>query len=142
MPGHELSIGLTKESADPQGDSERYFEECVDVSVRRTVTPESLVDDAEVVYQFVEQHPRIDPARIVVFTHSEAGLHLCRLIGTERVNPRGIVIAGTPVGSPIEILRWQMIDRYVDVVMNWDSDGGGLVSKADVSSSYRDSFLI
>ncbi len=142
VTGHELSIGLTRDSIDPEGDTDQYFKQCVDVSVRRTVTPESLFDDAELVYRFVEQHPHVDASRIAVFAHSEAGIHLCRLIGAQRVNPQGIVIAGTPVGSPIEVLRWQMIDRYVEVVMSWDSDGDGRVSAADVASSFGDSFLI
>lgn len=142
VTGHELSIGPSKDSPDPQGDTERYFASCVDFKIRRTVTPESLIDDAELAYQFTTNHPKVDATRIVVFAHSEAGIHVCRLIDQKRIAPHGVILAGTPVGSPVEILRWQMIDRYVDEVMSWDSDADGLVSSADVSSSYGESFLI
>jgi dienelactone hydrolase len=142
VTGHELSIGLTKNSSDQHSDPERYFASCVDFVTRQTVTAESLLDDAALVYQFVSEHPNVDPSRIVVFAHSGAGIHVCRLIGSNRINPTGIVLAGTPVGSPIEILRWQMIDRYVGVVMSWDRDGDGNVSVSDVTNSYGDSYFI
>ena len=144
--GNEFSIGIKKESADPFADTKRYLEHCVDSEVRQSVTPETQVSDLATAYRFVSGHPEVDPANVVVFAHSEGGIHVARLIGQKKnaknpFNPKGIVFAAAIAGSPSEVMRWQLVDRYVDEVMRWDRDGDGVVNKSDVEACFGASYL-
>ena len=122
------------------------FERCVDSEVRRSVTPETQVSDLATVHRFVSEYPGVDPANVVVFAHSEGGIHAARLIGRKQdtknmFNPKGVVFAGAIAGSPCEVMRWQLIDRYVDEVMSWDRDSDGVVDKSDVEARFCASYL-
>ena len=139
--GNELTIGLAQESPDPLADTERYFATCVDSEIRRSVTPETLASDAESVYRFLAQHRTVDPSKIVIFAHSEGGLHVARLIGSQRIDPAGVVFAGSIARSPMDGMNWQVVDRYVEEVMRWDRDGDGRVSAGDVASAYGTSYF-
>ena len=127
-------------------DTKRYFEHCVDSEVRQSVTPETQVSDLATVHRFVSEYPGVDPANVVVFAHSEGGIHTARLIGRKQgiknqFNPKGIVFAGAIAGSPCEVMRWQLIDRYVDEVMSWDRDLDGVVNTGDVEECFSTSYL-
>ncbi|MGY8767913.1 MAG: alpha/beta hydrolase [Pirellulales bacterium] len=142
VTGNEFTIGLSNESEDPFADTLRYFEQCVDSEVRKSVTPETLMSDAAVVYDFLTQCPDVNRSNIVVLAHSEGGIHVSRLIGTKRIHPQGILFASAITESPEGVVKWQMVDRYVDEVMRWDSDGDGRVSNDDVNAAYGSSYLI
>ena len=141
VSGNEFTIGLQKDSYDPTADSEHYLQTCVNSQVRRSVTPESLTCDVKTVYRHIAEHAAVDPRNVVIFAHSEGGLHVARSIGDARINPKGIVFAGVITESPQAILRWQMIDKYVDEVMRWDSDNDGQVSSLDVRTNIGSSFF-
>ena len=141
VSGNEFTIGLTKNSSDPIEDSRRYLESCVDFDIRRSVTPETLASDAEVVFQYLCRNSGIVPSDIAVFAHSEGARHVARLIESGVVNPKGVIFAGSISWSPKAICRWQMIDRYVETVMGWDLDGNGRVSSSDVARAYEGSFF-
>ncbi|MEM6776510.1 MAG: hypothetical protein AAF670_02565, partial [Planctomycetota bacterium] len=57
------------------------------------------------------------------------------------IKPKGLVFAGTTVLSPAANMKWQMVDRYVQEIMNWDRDSDGIVSADDVAQAFGDSFL-
>lgn len=141
VTGNEFTIGLKKESSNPLADTERYFNSCVNSEIRRSVTPETLTSDAAAVYHFLSQRPHVDPSNIVVFAHSEGGIHMARLIGVHRIAPKGIVFAGSIAGSPGNLIKWQMVDRYVDELMRWSGGGDGRVSTDDIQTCYGDSFF-
>ena len=146
VSGNEFSIGIKRDGADPFEDTKRYLERCVDSEIRRSVTPETQVSDLAKVYQFVSKYSGVDPANVVVFAHSEGGIHVARLIGHKQgtknlFNPKGVVFAGVIAGSPSEVMRFQLVDRYVDEVMCWDLDGDGVVNAHDVEACFDSSFL-
>ena len=57
------------------------------------------------------------------------------------MDPKGIVLAGTTVLSPVVNMKWQMIDRYVHEVMGWGQNGNGNVTAAEVAQAFGSSFL-
>jgi pimeloyl-ACP methyl ester carboxylesterase len=141
VSGNELTVGITKISPDPLADTKRYLSTCIDPGIRATVTPESLMEDTATFYDFLASHPLIDSSRIVVFAHSEGGLHVARLINDQRIAPIGVIFAGSTTSSPVMALKWQVIDRYVAEVMSWDRTGDGSVDTTDVALGYPASFL-
>ena len=141
VTGNEFTIGLKKESFDPQADTKRYFEECVNSEIRKSVTPETLASDAAAVYRFLLEHSAVDPENVVIFAHSEGGIHISRLVGNEQISPKGIIFAGVTSGSPSGAVRWQMVDRYVDELMRWDRDGDGQIQSNDIEECYANSFF-
>ena len=141
VTGNEFTMGLKKDSSDPEGDTKRYLECCVNSEIRRSVTPETLTSDVATVFHYLKQHPQVDPSNIVLFAHSEGGIHVARLIGCNRIDPKGIVFAGATTGSPRDVTKWQMVDRYVDELLRWDSDGDGRITASDIEESYSTSFV-
>ncbi len=139
--GNELTAGITKDSTDPVGDTEHYLSACIDQHVRGTVTPESLVEDVATFYDFMTQHQSIDSAKTIVFAHSEGGLHVARLIDDRHFAAKGIVLANTITTSPLEAMKWQLVDRYVAEVLSWDRNGDGCVDAEDVALGYSTSYF-
>jgi dienelactone hydrolase len=137
VTGNEFTIGLTREGQNSQAETEHYLRRCIESHVRRTVTPESWREDVRLIYDFVVQHPRVAAEQVVVFAHSEGGIHVARLIGRKQINPKGALFAAVITESPVGILQWQEIDKYVDEVLRWDRDGDGLVSRDDVLWGYE-----
>ncbi|HYH65791.1 MAG TPA: hypothetical protein VD866_13925 [Urbifossiella sp.] len=121
----------------PAGSSEpettrHYLNACVDADARQTVTVQSQMDDVEDIWVFAVGHPRLDPARVLIWAHSEGGLNAARLIGRGRIDPRGAQFVGAPTGSPVSVARWQIVERSVGLLMGWDADGDGRVTQDDV----------
>lgn len=141
VTGNEFRIGLTSNRTDPVADTERYLKTCIDADIRRSVTAETLAADSASVFRYVAERRGVDPGSIVVFAHSEGGLHVARSIGNGTINPKGIVFAGTTILSPVANMKWQMVDRYVQEVLGWDRDHDGRVSDDDVAQAFGDSFL-
>lgn len=141
VTGNEFTIGLTSNSSDPVADTERYLRTCIDFDLRAGVTAESLAADVASVFRCVADRRGVDPSSIVVFAHSEGGIHVARSIGNGHIDPKGVVFAGTTILSPVANTKWQMVDRYVQEVMGWDRDGDRKVSADDVAQAFGDSFL-
>lgn len=136
VSGNEWTLGISRDSDDWEGDHRRYLSTCIDAKVRATVTPESLMADAATFYRTIARHPQVDSSKVVIFAHSEGGLHVARLIASQTVAPRGVVLAGTITRSPAESLKWQCIDRYVAEIMSWDRGKNGVVDGQDIAAGY------
>jgi pimeloyl-ACP methyl ester carboxylesterase len=126
----------------PEGSTElevtkHYLHACVDPEVRQTVSVQTQLDDLEDVWAFVVNHVSIDRKRTIIWAHSEGGLNAARLIGDRRIRPLGIIFVGTATETPMGLLRWQVVDRYAEQVMNWDADGDGRVTEADVERQFQ-----
>lgn len=141
VTGNELTIGLTAGGGNEMVDSVRYVDACVDSLARSSVSPQTQASDVATVVQHLIKSYSISPASLVIFAHSEGGIHVARCIAQGAIKPRGVVLAGTSMLSPVKIMRWQMVDRYVDEVMSWDRDDDGNVSVEDVKASFEGSFL-
>jgi hypothetical protein len=135
---NEMSMPRCPEGSSELEVSRHYLNACVDPDVRQTVTVQTQMDDVEDVWAFAVGHPRLDPARALVWAHSEGGLNVARLIGRERIDPRGIQFVGAPTESPVSVARWQIVERSVDLVMGWDEDGDGRVTQDDVQRRLPD----
>jgi hypothetical protein len=125
----------------PEGSSElevskHYLNACVDSDVRQTVTVQTQMDDVEDVWAFTANHPRIEPARALIWAHSEGCGNTARLIGARRICPRGVLFVGTATEDPVGLVHWQTVDQYAEHVMGWDADGDGRVTDADVERRF------
>jgi hypothetical protein len=116
--------------------SKHYLNACVDPDVRQTVTVQTQMDDVEDVWTFSISHPQIDPTRALIWAHSEGGLNTSRLIGAQRISPRGVIFVCTGTESPAGGVHFQMVDSYAARVMQWDDDGDGRVTEAEVDRHY------
>lgn len=113
-----------------------YLNACVDPDVRQSVTVRTQQDDVEDVWAFATNHPEIDPTRVVIWAHSEGALNVARLIGSRRIDPRGVVFVGATTESPAAGFRFSTVDRYAEHVMGWDADGDGRVTAKDVEREF------
>lgn len=136
VQGNELTMppcpaGLSEVEA-----AEHYLNSCVNPKVRSTVTVQTQQDDIEDVWRFASGHASVDPVRFVIWAHSEGALNTARLIGAERIDPRGLIFVGAAVEDPAGLFHWQVVARYAERVMTWDADGDGLVTLADVQREF------
>lgn len=99
----------------PQGTSrEAFLKACVDREVRAAVTPETMRNDLQQVFDYAALTvPCIDRHRITVFGHSEASFHIGSLVRDHRIEPAALVFMGMVAESPKSLVRWQMIDRLL-----------------------------
>lgn len=141
VTGNELTIGLTASSGDEMADSVRYIDACIDSNARSSVSPQTQASDVATVVQHLIKSCAVAPESLVIFAHSEGGIHVARCIAQGVIKPRGVVFAGTSMLSPVKIMRWQMVDRYVDEVMRWNRNDDGTVAVDDVKASFNGSFL-
>ena len=135
--GNERTMSPCEEGASEVEISSRYIESCIDSDARRSITPQTQVDDLKQVWRFAEEHSWLDPNRAMLWAHSEGGLHTARLIGQADISPLAVQIVGTAVESPAAVFRWQIIDQFTARVMGWDADQDGLVTIADIERSYH-----
>ena len=115
--------------------TKHYVANCIDLTVRREVTVQSTLDDIAQIFALGATQEEVAQDRIVALAHSEGGLNLARLIDQEIVNPRGVVFVGTITESPASILRWQTVERYVETILGWVSEGL-VVTQQDVDRNY------
>jgi pimeloyl-ACP methyl ester carboxylesterase len=113
-----------------------YLAHCIDFNVRRGITVSTNLEDIQSVYAYVTDRLQIQEEQVVVVAHSEGGLNTARLIGQQRITPRGVVFIGSIVESPKSVFAWQTIDRNIARMMSWDGDADGVVTRADVERSY------
>ncbi len=91
---------------------------CVDRALREKVTPESLRDDVAAVYAFASASPCLDPAKLVVFAHSEGSIHAAALIRAGRLNPRALVFLGGVAERPADVSHWQATEARVSRLLS------------------------
>lgn len=118
-----------------------FFISRIASNLRATITPESQVADLILVYNHLINVYSLEQNRIAVFAHSEGALHVARAVHQSRIRPRGILFASASAMSPAATMKWQSVDRYVDEVMRWDTDGDGVVTRDDVSSGWAATWL-
>jgi len=137
---NEMTMPDRDDQLDDFERTKRWIDDCVDLELRTGVTPTTILDDAEGIYRYGAEHPHVDRDRIVALCHSEGGLTMSRLVAQKRATPRAIITIGTAVESPIDTLRWQMVDRYTDRLLSWGTATG--TSGDDVREHFaRDPFF-
>jgi len=135
---NEMTMPCCPASSSELEVSRHYLNVCVDADMRQTVTVQTQMDDVEDVWQVIADHPALDAQRILVWAHSEGALNVARLIGRGRIDPQGVQFVGAITESPAAIFRWQTIERYLEHVMDWDQDGDGFITQADVDRHFPD----
>ncbi len=116
------------------GGFDGFIEKCVDREIRSRVTPATIQDDIKQIFDNAASHDRIDPNRIILFTHSEGTTHVARLVKAGQISARGLVALGFVAESPKRLLRWQLTKRMADLVMLRDSDGDGSISNDEIKA--------
>jgi hypothetical protein len=119
-----------------------YLAHCVVAEQRKAVTPETVQADVLSVYRWLRETMKLEEAELALVAHSEGGLHVARLVARQAIAPAGIAMIGVITESPQSILRWQMIDRYVDHLMQWDSDRDGVVTAEEIVAGCERSALL
>ena len=89
---------------------------CIDLAVRARMTPDLVREDIVRVYQHAQSLKCIDPERVAIFAHSEGTIHVSRLIKDGKIRPNSLVLLGMVATSPLQIVRWQSIDRSLELL--------------------------
>ena len=115
--------------------------DCVDNNIRKTVTPENIEDDILQLYSYGSHFSGIDSAKVGIFAHSEGTLHIARLVGSQRINPKTITFMGMLAESPIGIIHYQMVDRQVDMLFAADADHDGILTNQEIQTACDESHV-
>ncbi|MGH6814091.1 MAG: alpha/beta hydrolase [Hyphomicrobiaceae bacterium] len=124
------------------GDARRtlYIESCIDNAVRKTVTPQTSLDDIAAVLAFGLRQPDIDAQAAVVLAHSEGTLHVAKLLQTAPRLVKGVVLVGPVLASPAATVRWQITDRIGEAMRALERQPGSLTAD-DIRAGYDRSIL-
>src|SRR5258706_1054930 len=133
---NEMTMPACPEGSSELEISKHYLDACIDADLRQTVSVQTQMDDVEVAWNFTVNHPRVESKRAIIWAHSEGGLNVARLISAKRICPLGVIILGSGTQSPADGVHRQMVDRYAEHLMQWDADGDGRVTQADVDRHY------
>jgi hypothetical protein len=120
---------------------EDLVDRCLDQELRKEVDAESLVDDIKVVFDYAKNHSRIDGEKIVVNAFSEGSLNIARLIKDKKITPKGLVFIGGITESATSLVRWQFVDRSVDIAFSLDTNGDGYLTNMEIIQGYEGSFF-
>jgi hypothetical protein len=89
----------------------RFDKRCAGASSCQPNSPfEEIVDDAKAAYELLRARPEVDPAKVLVFGHSEGGL-IGSVLASGDHNTAGLVMAAAPGRSLNKILREQTVTR-------------------------------
>lgn len=114
---------------------QHFYEQCLDSSVRATVTPENVRSDIAQVFAHARTQAKIDADRVAIFGHSEGSLNTAHAVADGQISPSGLVYMGFLAESPTGIVRWQMTDRYLRI-LSWDADRDGSLTNAEIRVGY------
>lgn len=117
---------------DPQATGTDAMTRCLDAEQRHRVTPETIRDDIETVYRHLADHPRLDGRAITVFAHSEGTIHVSHLVAQKRIEPRALAFVGAVTESPKAVVRWQSVDRNMELLRPVDRDADGTITQAEL----------
>lgn len=113
-------------------ENSHWVKNCIDNNIRAGVTPESIRDDIEVIYNYAVTHPKLLNQKILVFGHSEGSLNLSYLIADKRIRPHGAVFMGGLAESPQKVIHWQMTERLSSALFEFDFNSNGVVENEEV----------
>jgi pimeloyl-ACP methyl ester carboxylesterase len=108
---------------------------CFRNEIRKDVTTQTIQDDIVAVYDWTQHHPSVDVSRIAVFAHSEGTVHVARLIGQHRIQPRGLLLMGMVAESPASMIQWQIVDRNMKI-FEWDLNGDDILSNDEIRTGW------
>jgi pimeloyl-ACP methyl ester carboxylesterase len=117
--------------------AKEYYNKCVDSKVRTTVTPQNFRADFIKVYEYAMQLNHVEKQRVYLMGHSEASIHMAKAIEEKKITPAGLIILAGIAESPAAHVRWQFVDRIVDLFPTIDEDGNGLVTNEEIEFAFQ-----
>jgi len=106
----------------------------VDTKVRAAVTPETIQSDLKQIFDFAVAHDRLTADQVIAFGHSEGCIHLGRLLSAGKIRPRGFLLMGLSAESPKSLIRWQLTERMLRLIMARDAEGDGTVTNQQIDA--------
>jgi alpha-beta hydrolase superfamily lysophospholipase len=104
--------------------------QCVDEKIWKTISRETLLEDASRAVAFMRSDGRV--SSVSVLGHSE-GAMLAPLLALSDPGIRALILLGTPGQNLQEILRFQDVDRQFHALLDaFDKDHDGLLSKVEL----------
>jgi pimeloyl-ACP methyl ester carboxylesterase len=117
------------------------IKKCLNEKVRKTVNAKTIIDDIQAVYDHMLSQAKVDKDQIVILAHSEGSLNTARLIDRSSIDPTGLVFIGGITESPKSLVRWQFVERSVDLAFALDTDGDGFLTNWEITLGYPGSFF-
>ncbi len=115
------------------------IERCLDENVRETLTDKTQLEDIQLVYDTVKNHPKLDTQKVTLMGHSEGSINVARLIANNSVKAKSLVFFGGVTESPKSLIRWQFVDRSADRAFAMDTDSDGVLTNLEIIKGYDNS---
>lgn len=112
-----------------------FYKSCFLNEIRKDVTTANIEDDILSVYNFTRAQPSVDHSRLAIFAHSEGTFHIARLIGRNRVHPRGLLLMGLAAESPVSIIHWQLTGRPMKI-FDWDVNFDDKLTSDEINTGW------
>jgi pimeloyl-ACP methyl ester carboxylesterase len=109
---------------------------CIDQNLRAKVTPETILDDIQVVFDHLERQAFFDPKRVILIGHSEGSLNIARLLERKSVGASGLLFFGGMTESANGILRWQLAERPLEWAFEMDADHNGILTNDEIKNGF------
>ncbi len=121
----------------PDGGHSDAQRRCADAALVETVTPENKASDVADIAAAALADPALQGDALMVLAHSEGLLTTARAFEEHELEPAAIIAIGGIMGSPKQTIRWQAIDRQIEAVESMDSNGDGIVTRAEIIAGWQ-----
>jgi hypothetical protein len=110
-----------------------YITSCLDSKVRATIEAKSQGEDILTVFRYARELPHVDKKKIMFIAHSEASVHVSRLIEEKLVEPAAVFFISGLAQSRAAVTRWQTSDRFINWVKFADLNNDGLTTEDEIA---------
>lgn len=112
--------------------------QCVDVDIAEQVSVPKYIDSIEQVLKHVQELTPRAQAGFILFGFSEGFWHAASIADRGHVAVRALVALGAGVESLQSLTRWQLTDRAIETLPEFDRDKNGEISNEEIRKGYSE----
>lgn len=116
---------------------ENLRNKCVDVMAKQFQTVERHVNFLTRIIDHARAAMPKSRNRIVLFAFSEGVLHSAEIVRRGSHLPLAVVSIGGPAERVDELRRWQLVDREIETLAEFDLDGDGVITNEEIALGYK-----
>jgi len=109
---------------DPVERERKFYELCIDQSIRASVTPKTQLNDVFSVYNYCVT--RFNGAIIILVGHSEGCINISRMISEYELRKVRALYLSPSMVSPRDLIEWQRVRRFTQWIRELKPNGGDI----------------
>jgi pimeloyl-ACP methyl ester carboxylesterase len=113
------------------------LQRCLDIAVVARFTAEKYQRSIENMLLHIERMLPKLRGKLVLFGFSEGLMHAAAVADRQQLQLSGLVAIGSPAERMESTTQWQVIDRMLELLPNFDANDDGIVSNDEIRDGYR-----